>query len=219
VQSGFTLIEILVVIAIIAILAAILFPVFARAREKARQASCTSNLRQLTLAVEMYTTDHDEMYPMIGYGFATADVTTLFELCDPYMRNKDIITCASDAEGNIDLSLLPTPITGAPNASYDVNRAGVAQTYIFGDPDRSAGVLYVQEVSAVEAPADTTMVWDAQLALGEDTVVPTNPILPEFRHNDMANVGFADGHVKAVHKTADLGAPYSPGRFWGVPTF
>jgi len=61
-QSGFTLIELLVVIAIIAILAAILFPVFAQAREKARQASCTSNLKQITLALLMYIQDYDEVY-------------------------------------------------------------------------------------------------------------------------------------------------------------
>ena len=62
VRSGFTLIELLVVIAIIAILAAILFPVFAQAREKARQASCTSNLKQITLAIMMYLQDYDETY-------------------------------------------------------------------------------------------------------------------------------------------------------------
>lgn len=61
-DSGFTLIELLVVIAIIAILAAILFPVFAKAREKARQATCTSNLKQLGNAVLMYSQDWD------GYG-------------------------------------------------------------------------------------------------------------------------------------------------------
>ncbi|MEN6401596.1 MAG: DUF1559 domain-containing protein, partial [Armatimonadia bacterium] len=59
-QRGFTLIELLVVIAIIAILAAILFPVFARAREKARQASCQSNLKQIGLAALMYAQDYDE---------------------------------------------------------------------------------------------------------------------------------------------------------------
>lgn len=53
-RKGFTLIELLVVIAIIAILAAILFPVFAKAREKARQASCQNNLKQLVLAAKMY---------------------------------------------------------------------------------------------------------------------------------------------------------------------
>jgi len=62
-KSGFTLIELLVVIAIIAILAAILFPVFAQAREKARQASCQSNLKQIGLAFKMYVQDYDEKWP------------------------------------------------------------------------------------------------------------------------------------------------------------
>ena len=62
-QKGFTLIELLVVIAIIAILAAILFPVFAKAREKARQASCASNEKQLGLGFIQYTQDNDEEYP------------------------------------------------------------------------------------------------------------------------------------------------------------
>src|SRR4029079_6406619 len=62
-QRGFTLIELLVVIAIIAILAAILFPVFAQAREQARKTSCTSNMRQIGLALNMYVQDYDEMLP------------------------------------------------------------------------------------------------------------------------------------------------------------
>ena len=62
-RRGFTLIELLVVIAIIAILAAILFPVFAKAREKARQISCASNLKQLGLGIIQYNQDNDETYP------------------------------------------------------------------------------------------------------------------------------------------------------------
>lgn len=64
-RKGFTLIELLVVIAIIAILAAILFPVFAKAREQARKASCTSNMKQLALALLMYAQDYDETLPCI----------------------------------------------------------------------------------------------------------------------------------------------------------
>jgi len=60
---GFTLIELLVVIAVISILAAIMFPVFAKAREKARETTCQSNLRQMGLAFEMYCSDWDEIYP------------------------------------------------------------------------------------------------------------------------------------------------------------
>jgi prepilin-type N-terminal cleavage/methylation domain-containing protein len=62
-RPGFTLIELLVVIAIIAILAAILFPVFAKAREKARQTQCLSNQRQVSLAIMMYAQDNNEGLP------------------------------------------------------------------------------------------------------------------------------------------------------------
>ena len=62
-RAGFTLIELLVVIAIIAILAAILFPVFAQAREKARQAGCQSNLKQISIAFSLYASDNDGYYP------------------------------------------------------------------------------------------------------------------------------------------------------------
>jgi prepilin-type N-terminal cleavage/methylation domain-containing protein len=64
-KPAFTLIELLVVIAIIAIIAAILFPVFARAREKARQATCLSNQKQIAMAVLMYMCDNDERFPFV----------------------------------------------------------------------------------------------------------------------------------------------------------
>jgi prepilin-type N-terminal cleavage/methylation domain-containing protein/prepilin-type processing-associated H-X9-DG protein len=62
-RRGFTLIELLVVIAIIAVLAAILFPVFAKAREKARQTTCLNNQRQIALAITMFAQDHDDSLP------------------------------------------------------------------------------------------------------------------------------------------------------------
>ena len=73
-HKGFTLIELLVVIAIIAILAAILFPVFAKAREKARQTKCTSNQRQIALQIQMYTQDNDETLPPAQNWFTEINV-------------------------------------------------------------------------------------------------------------------------------------------------
>lgn len=93
---AFTLIELLVVIAIIAILAAILFPVFAQAREKARQAACLSNMRQLSSAVMMYVQDYDESYPMTAnYNTGALSPTIWPEMIGPYVKNQAIFSCPS----------------------------------------------------------------------------------------------------------------------------
>jgi prepilin-type N-terminal cleavage/methylation domain-containing protein len=96
-EGGFTLIELLVVIAIIAILAAILFPVFAKARDRARQTSCLSNLRQLGIGSAMYVEDYDEMLipdafrPPGGNPPTTAPIWPAYVM--PYVRNKQILVC------------------------------------------------------------------------------------------------------------------------------
>ncbi|HLK56217.1 MAG TPA: DUF1559 domain-containing protein [Chthonomonadaceae bacterium] len=84
-RRGFTLIELLVVIAIIAILAAILFPVFAQAREKARQATCLSNLKQLGLAFLMYASDYDGNFPapITNYGASHGAIPPTWVVGDP----------------------------------------------------------------------------------------------------------------------------------------
>src|SRR5690242_19458444 len=107
-RAGFTLIELLVVIAIIAILAAILFPVFAQARAKARQATCTSNLKQITMATLMYKQDYDESFPYWNWirscdytqdgcsGNGHLESLWLTSLY-PYEKSSQIYACLSDA--------------------------------------------------------------------------------------------------------------------------
>ena len=115
---GFTLIELLVVIAIIAILAAILFPVFAKAREKARQTSCLSNEKQIGLGFMQYSQDNDETLPIgsqlnfggnLGAGWAGQIY--------PYVKSTGVFHCPDDpTAGN--LSAVPPvyPVSYAYNA-------------------------------------------------------------------------------------------------------
>jgi prepilin-type N-terminal cleavage/methylation domain-containing protein/prepilin-type processing-associated H-X9-DG protein len=99
-RKGFTLIELLVVIAIIAILAAILFPVFAKAREKARQSGCINNLKQMGIAHKMYLDDYDGTFaPNVGYntlGQASGGVHTWADFLASYNKALTTYTCPSD---------------------------------------------------------------------------------------------------------------------------
>ena len=96
-RKGFTLIELLVVIAIIAILAAILFPVFAKAREKARQTSCLSNEKQIGTAIMMYVEDYDEMMPGFKHFLVPGNSNTRgegwYDVMEPYTKNEQIGRC------------------------------------------------------------------------------------------------------------------------------
>src|SRR5215469_16047426 len=99
-RKGFTLIELLVVIAIIAILAAILFPVFAKVREKARQTSCASNLKQLGLGYIQYYQDYDENFPCGTAGAAAwprAGIGWAGQIY-PYVKSPGVYACPDDAD-------------------------------------------------------------------------------------------------------------------------
>lgn len=104
--SGFTLIELLVVIAIIAILAAILFPVFARSREKARETSCMSNLKQIGLAIQIYSQDYHDLTPLANQFPASPPPAdsyhqgppAIYDVLQPYTQNKQIFRCPSDRD-------------------------------------------------------------------------------------------------------------------------
>jgi len=201
-NRGFTLIELLVVIAIIAILAAILFPVFAKAREKARGSSCLSNLRQMGSAVMQYAQDFDEHYCK-SYMWATNN-TELYWWCDlmqPYVRNYQIVSCPSgqwayyynrppycqnplicsyampDMRVDINNRVIP-PVPGSPLASVQ----DPAGTIAFVDS-------LAEEIAAGAAPNYSS----TRLLDYTDNSAYSRVAL---RHNDGFNVCFADGHSK-----------------------
>lgn len=187
---GFTLVELLMVIAIIAILSSILFPVFGQAREKARQSLCISNLRQLGMAAMLYAQDYDERMPnaqWIGpaafppnwsFGLSSRD------LLEPYVKNNGVFTCPSDTE----LSVMLVRSAGKPfGLSYQFhgNPLGhgnniVKQVYFndpngkpMREPENSVPLSWQEQVgkkaspvtgtalSAITHPADTWAFADA----------------------------------------------------------
>lgn len=99
-KKGFTLIELLVVIAIIAILAAILFPVFTRVRQQANKTTCSSNMRQMGLAVGMYANDWSDRFPLDSHTGSNASWVWVASL-EPYVKSKRLLyRCPSDPSTN-----------------------------------------------------------------------------------------------------------------------
>ncbi|MGD9496757.1 MAG: prepilin-type N-terminal cleavage/methylation domain-containing protein [Armatimonadota bacterium] len=213
-RRGFTLIELLVVIAIIAILAAILFPVFARAREKARQTTCLSNVKEIDLAIIMYCNDYDESLPFLYNVPAVGPRYGLIQITQPYISNWQIHDCPS-ADQRTSQSYL-----GHRSYGYNVGTFIVFSTG--GTPRRLA---------LIRRPAEIVMMGDVchdPNAPGRGWYPSAGPFRcdpdgsncktcggthnsmygnhnwerPGFnfieRHNGTCNVGFFDGHVKAM---------------------
>ncbi len=207
-NKGFTLIELLVVIAIIAILAAILFPVFAKAREKARQTSCANNVRQISTGLAMYSQDYDEQLPggmdIHWNGTANSDGVAIWggyvDALAPYLKNIQIFICPSD---------------GAKNClSYDTSRNYASVTLAGTAPAQplSYGYNYflgaggTHSPSLVDYPSQTCLIAEVTqspfiyVASVTDAGIMLDPAATQMiegsRHSEGMNIGFLDGHCK-----------------------
>jgi len=167
-KLGFTLIELLVVIAIIAILAAILFPVFAQAREKARQAACQSNLKQMGNALLMYVQDYDEKYPGANPGASGTDGGCanyparsdwggwIGNSMLPYTKNTAIYTCP-------DATTFPaaSTVNGGLSGWNVGNTCSAAIPYVWTSYDFNYVALQGTALAQVNQPAQQMEMWDS----------------------------------------------------------
>ena len=152
--TGFTLIELLVVIAIIALLASILFPVFSIAREKARTATCQSNLKQIGLGVMQYTQDYDETYPMLVEGnwcdtggtCSTTPTIAIPVTLDPYVKSMQVWKCPSAAQRTW--------------AKYDYGYAAYLGCQEYNGVVANPGIPMTSSVSALKSAATLVMATD-----------------------------------------------------------
>ena len=228
-RKGFTLIELLVVIAIIAILAAILFPVFAKAREKARQASCQSNQKQMGLGFIMYASDYDQRWASShtivtstnSFGWATWTAAIY-----PYIKNNELYRCPSSAGSD-------TYGTSCEHCGLDRNndrnRTYYPSDYTFNRVRNRAngniveGAWRIKE-TVVRAPSEFGVLADGRRSLLHfydwariQPNVDGRGCDPSFagRHNDTVDVLYFDGHVKAYKAPFTRPAPgSSQSRMW-----
>jgi prepilin-type N-terminal cleavage/methylation domain-containing protein/prepilin-type processing-associated H-X9-DG protein len=198
-RRGFTLIELLVVIAIIAILAAILFPVFAKAREKARQTSCASNEKQLSLAILMYCQDYDEKYPAVyddGLGYPVGRLIWA-DKCMPYIKSRQVFECPS-SQADTSATMQGTQYQMPMQDVFPEGWQSPCSLASFTTPSETAllveGAQWWQHVCPHHGIhfAGTWQYLDAAIpyivgTLGETTM---------GYHNGGCNVAFNDGHVK-----------------------
>jgi prepilin-type N-terminal cleavage/methylation domain-containing protein/prepilin-type processing-associated H-X9-DG protein len=208
--TGFTLIELLVVIAIIAILAAVLFPVFARAREKARQTACASNLKQLGVAFLQYAQDYDEVMPggnCPSTGCWTYSPTGWASMEWPYIKSMGLLACPNDNT---------KPIAGGLVNSYAMNSmtmlGDISKNYTWGNRTYA-------NLSKFTAPSLTVLMFEKYQAQGESDPSVAGNTDGDSGAGEPADVSFwnacTPGDATAGGLTT-FGNKYATGQLGGV---
>jgi prepilin-type N-terminal cleavage/methylation domain-containing protein/prepilin-type processing-associated H-X9-DG protein len=207
-RRAFTLVELLVVIGIAAIIAAILWPVGGRCGERSRKSSCQNNLKQIVLGYKQYTNDFDERAPLVLVSSGSPSGKTPYGWADalqPYIRNTQVYQCPADTyEGNDD----PTKIGYTDywyNANfvgrwkgrlsgYDVLHTGAwAQIVVFGDGGNTTGAP-TGDARYNQCGDGTSLTSTSQLCAMSPAGIANFPAAQI--HLDGANFAYNDGHVK-----------------------
>ncbi len=193
--SAFTLIEILIVLAIVMLLAALLFPVLNRVRNGARSVACQSNLHQIGLAMQLYTENYGGRYPAYG---AQPPSCTWVDAMVPYTKSTQVFICPSDPDETYESGCgLQQDVNGAPrtlNGGYALSVPELA---------RQISTMRVRVPSRFILVTDARSTTDQVIAVGSMSEPFLSPdTLKElsiaFRHTERANALFADGHSKSL---------------------
>jgi prepilin-type N-terminal cleavage/methylation domain-containing protein/prepilin-type processing-associated H-X9-DG protein len=205
-RRGFTLIELLVVIAIIAILAAILFPVFARAREKARQTACVSNMRQIALAFFQYSQDYDggAVPGIVETGAPYTTYGRWVRAVQPYINNDQIMVCPSNqnAKNYSDGVWAPKVVDYGYNGWISLRM----EDHLLS-PGATMSNIFIFCDDGMPDPYNREHLFD-----GPPSYYGAAP------HNDGANFAFLDGHAKWQKQTGSAAEAYKGVVYFGEAT-